>query len=199
MTRPSAIAGGRTPGALDMIRAMVVFVAVAIPLPAAAQHATPYAGFEQRSIKALSTQQIDDLRQGRGMDLALAAELNGYPGPSHVIELADRLELTPAQLERARALFDAMKAETIPIGERLIAEEAQLDRLFVTRSITPESLNGAVAAIGSTNASLRAAHLKYHLAMLDVLTPTQTQLYSELRGYAGAPNPHSPGGHRPHH
>jgi hypothetical protein len=32
-----------------------------------------------RSIKALSDQQVSDLRAGRGMGLALAAELNGYP------------------------------------------------------------------------------------------------------------------------
>jgi Spy/CpxP family protein refolding chaperone len=186
-----------------MVRAFVLFVSIVVSLPAAAQHATPpatpYAGLEQRSIKALSTQQIDDLRQGRGMGLALAAELNGYPGPAHVIELAERLELTPSQLERARALFDAMKAETMPIGERLIAQESQLDRLFVTKSITPESLDATVAAIGSTNASLRGAHLKYHLAMLDVLTPVQAQRYFELRGYARTPNPHTPGGHQPHH
>ena len=34
-----------------------------------------------------------DLRAGRGMGLALAAELNGYPGPAHVLELADKLDL----------------------------------------------------------------------------------------------------------
>jgi len=55
---------------------------------------SPYAGFEQRPIKALSTQQIADLRAGREMSLALAAELNGFPGPLHVLELARGLDLT---------------------------------------------------------------------------------------------------------
>lgn len=50
---------------------------------AGAESSHPYAGMERRPIKALSQQQIDDLRAGRGMGLALAAELNGYPGPSH--------------------------------------------------------------------------------------------------------------------
>lgn len=52
--------------------------------PAAAQHQhghTPYAGFQQRPVKALSEQQVADLRAGRGMGYVLAAELNGYPGP----------------------------------------------------------------------------------------------------------------------
>ena len=45
-----------------------------------AQTPQPYAGMETRPIKALSEQQIADLRTGRGMSLALAAELNGYTG-----------------------------------------------------------------------------------------------------------------------
>src|SRR5450755_3168536 len=87
---------------------------------------TPYAGMQTRPIKALSDQQIADLRAGRGMGLALAAELNGYPGPSHVLELADKLGLSDAQRSQVRSMFEAMKTETIPIGERLIAQEAAL-------------------------------------------------------------------------
>lgn len=47
----------------------------------------PYAGLQSRAIKTLSEQQIADLNAGRGMGLALAAELNGYPDPIHTIEL----------------------------------------------------------------------------------------------------------------
>ena len=36
-------------------------------------------------IRGLSEQEIDDLTNGRGMGLARAAELNGYPGPLHVL------------------------------------------------------------------------------------------------------------------
>src|SRR4051812_41686823 len=76
---------------------------------------TPYAGMQMRSIKALSDQQIAELRAGRGMGLALAAELNGYPGPSHLIELAEKIDLSDVQLNAARGMFEAMRAETIPI------------------------------------------------------------------------------------
>src|ERR1700716_2245653 len=89
----------------------------------AQQPASPYAGYEQRPIKALSDQQVADLRAGRGMGLALAAELNGYPGPVHVLELAAPLELPPERRARTQALFEAMKAETVPLGERLIARK----------------------------------------------------------------------------
>src|SRR6187549_1634291 len=88
---------------------------------------TPYAGMQTRPIKALSEQQVADLGAGRGMGLALAAELNGFPGPSHVLELADALELSADQRTRVKALFDAMKAEAVPPGTRLIEQEADLD------------------------------------------------------------------------
>src|SRR5436853_5112468 len=111
--------------------------------PASAQE-QPYAGYEQRPIKALSAQQIADLKAGRGMGLALAAELNGYPGPSHVLELADALELSDRQRADTMALFAAMKAEAIPIGERIIADETALDRLFADKTVTRASLDNAL-------------------------------------------------------
>lgn len=153
---------------------------------AAAQHqhgAAPYAGMHQRAVKAMSDQQIEDLRAGRGMGLALAAELNGYPGPMHVLELADRLELSAALRQRMRDLFEAMKAEAVPVGERLIAREAALDRAFAERTISPESLQTLTAAIGATQAQLRAIHLKYHLTTAELLSPHQRQRYAQLRGY----------------
>jgi Spy/CpxP family protein refolding chaperone len=157
---------------------------------------SPYAGFEQRTIKALSAQQMADLRAGRGMGLALAAELNGYPGPLHVLELARELEITDLQRTRVDALFTAMKSETIAIGERLIAEEAALDRQFATHSITPDTLAATVDAIGAAQSALRAAHLKYHLLMMEVLTPLQVRRYAELRGYVNSDV--VPHGHREH-
>jgi Spy/CpxP family protein refolding chaperone len=152
---------------------------------AVAQSHQPYAGLEQRSIKALSDQQIDDLKKGRGMGLALAAELNGYPGPSHVLELADKLHLSADQRIRVQQLFDAMKAEATPVGERLLEQETELDRLFVARTITRESLKAMTAAIAVTQGELRETHLKYHLSTAALLTPVQVQHYGELRGYAG--------------
>jgi Spy/CpxP family protein refolding chaperone len=152
----------------------------------AQQTASPYAGYEQRPIKALSDQQVADLRAGRGMGLALAAELNGYPGPAHVLELAAPLELTAEQRAKTQELFEAMKAETIRLGERLIAREAELDRLFATKGIDETALAAAVAAIGETQAGLRTAHLRFHLRIVEVLTPAQMQRYSELRGYGAS-------------
>jgi hypothetical protein len=152
---------------------------------------TPYAGMQTRSIKALSDQQIADLGAGRGMGLALAAELNGYPGPAHVLELADRLELSAEQKASVQQLFDSMKAEAVPLGTRLIEQEAELDKQFADRYITPESLKVSTAAVAVTQGMLRETHLKYHLSTAAILNPSQMLKYAELRGYGD--------GHKHHH
>ncbi|HEX2727509.1 MAG TPA: periplasmic heavy metal sensor [Beijerinckiaceae bacterium] len=168
--------------------------------PALAQHqdapAAPYAGLDRRTVKALSDEQIADLRAGRGMGLALAAELNGYPGPVHVLEHAEALGLSPDQRTRVRTLHEAMRREAVPLGERLIEQETDLGSQFAGRTITPAGLDHATVEIGRTQAALRTAHLKYHLAMMDVLTPAQVARYGELRGYRGT-HPAS-GGHGGH-
>ena len=153
------------------------------------QHGGSYADLMTRPVKALSETQIEDMRAGRGMGLALPAELNGYPGPSHTLELADRLGLDDTQKARLRDLFATMKKEAITVGEQVIALETDLDRQFTAGTITLPSLASATAAIGERQAALRAAHLKYHLLTKDLLNPEQIKRYSDLRGYT-APAPH---------
>ena len=179
-----------------MLRFLFASLIVASSLSASSAQHQPHAGLQARPLKALSDQQIDDLKSGRGMGLALAAELNGYPGPLHVIELAEQLGLTAEQRARVEALFNSMKAEAIPLGERLIAQETELDRQFAMKSVTPGSLESATAAIGETQGALRNVHLKYHLATLDMLTATQSSRYAELRGYRGGTQQHSPRHHK---
>ena len=164
------------------MRFVLVTTAVAIFVsPAMSQQ--PYAGLQTRAIKTLSEQQIADLNAGRGMGLALAAELNGYPGPIHAIELAEQLHLSSDQVSKLKSLFEAMKAETIPLGATLISQERLLNDNFANHTITLISLQTTTQSIGATQAALRAAHLKYHLATVDVLTPEQVARYNELRGY----------------
>jgi Spy/CpxP family protein refolding chaperone len=160
------------------------FLLAAVLLASSAASAeTPYAGMQARPIKALSEQQVADLRAGRGMGLALAAELNGYPGPSHVLELADQLELSDDQRARVQRLFDSMKAEAIPLGAKVIDDETALNEQFAQRTVTPESLKASTAQAAMTQGTLRETHLKYHLQTVALLTPLQMQRYAELRGY----------------
>jgi hypothetical protein len=163
---------------------MKIFISTALMFASVAANAqTPYAGLQARPIKALSEQQVADLTAGRGMGLALAAELNGYPGPSHVLELADKLELSADQRGQVQTLFNAMKAEAIPLGSKLIEQEAELDRKFAARIITPEDLKLTTAAIAVSQGELRETHLKYHLQTVPLLTPAQMHRYAQLRGY----------------
>jgi hypothetical protein len=143
----------------------------------------PYTGLQQRDIKALSAEQIADLRQGRGMGLALAAELNGYPGPVHVLELKDQLRLTVDQHQQFQQLFESMKAEAIAAGEALITSERALDRAFADGGMTPGALASLTARIGEAQGLLRAVHLKYHLTSADLLSEHQRRRYADLRGY----------------
>src|SRR5688572_11620032 len=95
--------------------------------PSNSAPAQPYAGLQTREIKALAPERIVELRAGGGAGFALAAELNHYPGPKHVLELARRLELRPDQEAYIRALVAPMETEARMLGERLIALEAELD------------------------------------------------------------------------
>jgi hypothetical protein len=144
---------------------------------------SPYAGMQSRTVKALSDQEMADLKAGRGMGLAMAAELNGYPGPRHVLDLADQLQLTDRQRAMTQDLFQSMKAETVPIGERIFADEVLLDRLFAEHRGTPGAVSELTARIGAARGALRAAHLRYHLDMMKVLSTEQVARYMMLRGY----------------
>src|SRR5260370_39226186 len=137
-----------------LLAAWAVAIVGAIAVSASAQSPQPYAGMQGRQIKALSDQQIADLRAGRGMGLALAAELNDYPGPVHLLVLSGQLGLTPDQMSTLQRMFNAMKAETIPLGETLLAEEQQLDRLFAEKTISEDLLRTTTAAIGDTQGRL---------------------------------------------
>src|SRR5947209_7008377 len=123
----------------------VVFAASAVANDHGQGHQA-YAGWQEREVKAFDEQQLEDLRAGRGMGFALSAELNGYPGPSHVLELADRLKLSAEQRAGIQRLFDAMKAEAVPLGAKIIEQESDLDRQFATRTVTAESLKASTAA-----------------------------------------------------
>lgn len=157
---------------------------VALSLAGCASH-SHYSGLESRDIKALSPADIDGLRAGRGMSLALAAELNGYPGPLHVLELDSKLSLTEAQRAATQELFQRMKANAMAAGEDVINSERDLDRLFASKVASPPALTEALARVAQAQARLRGTHLQAHLEVVRILTPEQVVKYNNLRGYGG--------------
>jgi Spy/CpxP family protein refolding chaperone len=176
-------------------RASLCCVITLLFLSALAQSQSPYVGQEFREIKALSPQEISDYLSGKGMGLAKAAELNGYPGPAHVLELATQLDLTPEQKSKTQELFKIMQGRAIPLGRELVEEERTLDRLFASHSATAEALNSSLARIGKLQAQVRQVHLDTHLVQTALLTPEQINRYNHLRGYQQAPENHEQKNH----
>jgi Spy/CpxP family protein refolding chaperone len=173
---------------------LAAFVAFATTAATVSAGPSPYAGMEGRGIKALSESEIADLLAGRGAGMALPAELNQYPGPRHVLELAAELELSPGQDAETRRLFARMQSEAVTLGEAVIAREAELERLFASGTADEGTLRAAVAETAQLRGELRFTHLKYHLAMRRLLTPAQVAAYDAARGYAPGSH-HGTGGH----
>jgi Spy/CpxP family protein refolding chaperone len=164
-----------------MIRVMASMVVVSLAV--FLMGASPYSDMTDRQVKALSPEKITALKSGGGAGYALAAELNGYPGPRHVLDLSEKLDLTPEQRVKTENLFAKMKAEVIPLGKNLLVLEAKLEKQFQGRQIDEKILFKATNAIGISEALLRATHLKYHLEMANLMTAHQRASYDKLRGY----------------
>ena len=146
----------------------------------------PYTGEESRNIKSLSQQEVAGYLAGKGMGFAKAAELNGYPGPAHVLELADKLALTPAQKARTEEIFGQMQLRARELGARLVQAERGLDESFASKTISRESLATSMQAIASLQSEIRGTHLQAHLEQNEILTQAQTAMYWHLRGYSDA-------------
>lgn len=155
-----------------------------------------YIGEEKRPIKSLSEDDIEQLKHGKGWGLAKAAELNGMPGPSHVLQMKDKISLTKEQEEKVLALFEDMKSKAIPLGNELIELEKKLNDSFANKTITKELLNRQLDSIADVHQKLRYVHLVTHLMTPNILTPQQIKEYNRLRGYnSGDPCKNIPEGH----
>jgi Spy/CpxP family protein refolding chaperone len=162
------------------------FVLGLLPTVTQAQHAhSPYAAHQAREIKALSAEEVEGYLNGDGLGMALPAELNGYPGPRHALELAEELELGEKQVTAVRRIHDSMKARAVELGTQIVQLERRLDQEFAKGSITFAVLESLTDEIAQLQGRLRAAHLRAHLEMADVLTDAQREEYDRLRGYAG--------------
>ena len=151
---------------------------------AAQEHASPYPHAGSDLVKTLSQEEVDELLAGEGMGLARPAELNGLPGPRHVLELADSLALTPEQRSAVEAAFADMEGEARALGRRVIDAEIALDSLFAAGTPAPDAIREAVEDAAGLNARLRTVHLSAHVRVAELLTPHQIHAYARLRGYA---------------
>ena len=169
-----------------------------------------YAGQELREIKSLSEADIKELKNGKGWGLAKAAELNGVPGPIHLLEMQKEIKLTSKQIQRIEAIFQEMKQKAIKSGVKLIDLERELNRHFANKTITDQLLFDLLDKISKTYKELRYIHLSAHLETPNILTSDQILLYNKLRGYSlrgysmddpcnNIPKGHNPATWKKHH
>ncbi len=179
------------------MRRMMLWIMVVLSYATAqADDKAPYAGQQTRAIKALSAQRVDGLLAGKGLGYAKVAELNGYPGPAHVLELTDALHLSEAQIKDTRAIFEAMQSAAQALGAELVTAERRLDALFQNGEVSQAEVLQRLEQIGAIEGRLRAAHVNAHLRQQALLSPEQIQKYIHLRGYAG--DGHKAGHHHGH-
>jgi hypothetical protein len=181
---------------------IIILISLLIPFSnlSAADHShrSKYAGQEKREIRSLSESDMDDLRNGRGWGLAKAAELNGVPGPVHLLEMKKEINLSKEQVRKIEELFNEMKQEAIPLGLRLIELERELNQMFADRTVTDKMLSELLKEIARVRMKLRYVHLSSHLKTPAVLSSDQMVLYNKLRGYSSEdPCKNIPEGHDP--
>ena len=167
-----------------------------VTLEASTSYKSKYIGQENRVIKSLSADAVQQLQTGKGWGLAKAAELNGMPGPSHVLQMKNKIALTNIQEIKIKTLFENMKLKAIPLGNKLIELEKELNESFSNKTITKELLSQQLLAISKTRMQLRFVHLETHLLTPAILTNEQVKKYNQLRGYnLGDPCNNVPKGH----
>jgi hypothetical protein len=169
---------------------MKTFAAVvlfALPFAAMAQgHHQPYATQEEREVKALSDDEAKQYLSGAGMGYAKAAELNHFPGPMHVLELADALQLSAKQRREVKALVDEHKVQARSLGAKLVDSERALEMLFHQPDVSQQALADAVRQLTLLHGAYRLTHLEAHRRMKPLLSAAQIAKYDALRGYTSA-------------
>ena len=132
----------------------------------------PYAGQEERTVKTLSDEERRALLNGQGMGLAKAAELNHYPGPRHVLDLAAPLQLsdrnapTPRRSMIACTRKRCASAPSSSTGSRHWIGYSRRGRECGELDTWPD--------IAQLRGDLRVVHLQAHVEMKGVLSASRS-------------------------
>lgn len=143
-------------------------------------------------IPGLGADEVAELLEGRGMGQARVADVQGYPGPRHVLDAwgAGTLPLSAGQATRIQEIARTMASEARRVGRLVLDTERELALAFRGGGIDATSLRPRVERIAALRGELRTVHLRAHLETRAVLDPAQIARYAELRG-------HAPGGGAP--
>lgn len=166
------------------MKTLLFLAAAFISTSALAQEPDQAPSTQDDTVRSLTERDLQGLQNGRGMGAGRVAELNGYPGPRHVLELANELELSDEQIEQTQLAFAAMRSAAVASGAEIIEAEQSLDALFAAHEADAASVQTALTQIGVMRARLRYVHIEAHMKMREILTDEQIEAYGRLRGEA---------------
>ena len=181
-----------------LVASAILFWCLAMSGKTADSTASPYAGEESRAVKSLSAEDVAEIRRGGGWGLARTAELNGMPGPFHLLELQDEVPLTREQVAEISAIYERMREAAVAEGRHFIAAEQALEDVFRAGTVTEKNLRTLLDDIARSRARLRFIHLSAHLETPALLTDEQIARYDTLRGYRSHGHDTAHGRHRGH-
>ena len=174
-----------------------LFVAIAISLVSvttafAQQHQhgeqhnnfrSPYVEQLDSPVRGLSSSEVDNLLNGKGAGYARMAELNGYPGLRHVLDLSSQLNLSAQQIEEIEVAFERMQSQAKNLGKTIVSKEQELSEAFASGKITNIELEKQTGELAQLYGELRKTHLQAHLQINPLLSAEQIKKYNQIRGY----------------
>lgn len=185
---------------MKLVNTVLTLALFTLPLTAVAQdanHDCPHMGkstqqpmtHETAPASGLSEEQRTKYLNGEGMGFAKPAELNHYPGPRHVLDNADKLQLSSDQLAQTQALFQEVHTRAQALGKQIVAREDELESLFRDQHADLGRVSSLTAEIGRLQGELRALHLSMHIRERAVLSAGQVAKYDSVRNYMPGSNP----------
>ena len=147
---------------------------------------SPYVEQLDSPVRGLSSDEVDNLLNGKGAGYARMAELNGYPGLRHVLDLSSQLNLSTKQETKIQAAFEEMQSQAKTIGKTIVSKEQELSEAFASGKITNTELEKQIQELARLYGELRKTHLQAHLQINPLLSTEQIKKYNQIRGYETA-------------
>ena len=119
-------------------------------------------------------------------------------------ELKERFQLTDAQMDTMRVLFEFRRTTQRPVRDRLEAQQAEILKLLQEPELNQARIDSLLQGVVAAQESLETGALGVLLRMRNVLTPEQRlrlpELFGGLQGAGQGPGKglrHGPGGEPP--
>lgn len=125
----------------------------------------------------------ESLENGEGAGMASYADVNGYPGPKHILEMQDQLNMSEEQRKDIESIFEAMSESALAKGDAIVRKEVELEKLFSEGKATEGEVKRLSREIGALRGELRAIHLAAHIQAKQILTEQQVSTYNSIRDH----------------